>query len=154
MISKETTRHYRVLLSNLDPHTQAYRVLKHILDNGSIRQDIAWEEYGFSRLGAVIFNLHNAGVNFKTEWRIDEATKKPMKFITYLLDDSYPDEKEVEQRKLSVKRQSVSPARQKLISELTEKSKKLSADSLEVLRAKADWLLTKESEQVEQLSLF
>lgn len=154
MISNETRRHYRVLLSNLDPNTQKYRVMKHLLENGSIRQDIAWEEYGFSRLGDIIYKLHNIGVDFETEWLIDEKTKRPMNFMTYSLADSFPDENEIEERKKNAKNIKSNPERQRLLKELREISKKLSVGSLKEIKVKADWLASREQEKDEQLRLF
>lgn len=154
MISNETRRHYRAVLSGIDPHTQNYKVLKHILENGSIRQDIAWEEYSISRLGAVIFNLNNMGVDFETEWQIDEKTKKPMKFMTYSLADSFPSEEEAEARKRAAKNVKNSFERRILLKEINDINKKLTLNSLRTLKEKAEWLLAKELEKEEQLTLF
>lgn len=154
MISNETRRHYRAVLSGIHPHTQNYKVLKHILENGSIRQDIAWEEYSISRLGAVIFNLNNMGVDFETEWQIDEKTKRPMKFITYSLADSFPSEEEAAERKRAVKNANNSFERRILLKEISDINKKLTLNSLRTLKEKAEWLLSKEQEKEEQLTLF
>lgn len=154
MLSKETKMYYRTFLSILNPDTQKYTVMKHILENGSIRQDVAWQKYRISRLGAVIYNLTALGADFKTAWLIDEATKTPMKFMTYSLADSFPSEEEVEERKKNAKSGNSSFERSLLMKELREINKKLTLSSLRELRDKAKFLLEKEQEKEEQLSMF
>lgn len=49
--------------------TQKDRILRHLIDYGFITSWEAFEEYGITRLSAIIYNLkHKDNLNFKDEW--------------------------------------------------------------------------------------
>ena len=67
--------------------TQRERVLRHLEDVGSISSYEAFQEYGITRLSAVIFDLKKEGVHIATE---SEAVKnrygEKVHFARYKLD--------------------------------------------------------------------
>ena len=74
--------------------TQKDRVLRHLRDFGSITSMEAYNEYGITRLSAVIFNLREMGYNIKT---VNETGKnryeEPTRYARYTL---VPEPKQLE----------------------------------------------------------
>lgn len=58
----------RQLLSQIPEGTQSYKILKHILDKGSITTIEAFFDYGITRLSARIYDLrYTYGIQIDTE---------------------------------------------------------------------------------------
>lgn len=81
----------RQLLSQVPEGTQSYKILKYILDKGSITTIEAFVHYGITRLSARIYDLrHTYGIQIDTENVIIKKQKGGyVKYARYSLGGNY-----------------------------------------------------------------
>lgn len=63
----QLTEKYTPILQDLQQNGQKYKVLNHMLTNGSITSMEAFRRYRITRISAVIFDLRAMGVDIETE---------------------------------------------------------------------------------------
>lgn len=63
------------------------RILNHLKEHGQITSMEAFEQYGATRLSAIIFNLRNEGYNIKSEdTSCVNRYGRPVHFVSYKLE--------------------------------------------------------------------
>lgn len=63
---KKLMRDYKPILASLPEDSHKHKILKHMIEHGSITQLEAWNRYDCMRLGARICELRHKGVNIET----------------------------------------------------------------------------------------
>lgn len=64
-MNKKVRKKYTKILNNLQEGSQNYKILKHLLDHGTITTFDAFNKYRITRLSGRIFDLKELGVNIE-----------------------------------------------------------------------------------------
>lgn len=82
-MNKKVRKKYTKILNMMQQGTQNYKILKHLLDKGSITTFDAFSRYGITRLSGRIYDLKELGVKIDSTIVYRKVKGNPVHYAVY-----------------------------------------------------------------------
>lgn len=82
-MNKKVRKKYTKILNTMQQDTQNYKILKHLLEKGSITTFDAFSKYGITRLSGRIFDLKDMGINIVSNIVYKKVKGNPVHYAVY-----------------------------------------------------------------------
>lgn len=82
-MNAKVRKKYKKILNNLQEGTQIHKILKHLLEHGSITTFDAFKTYRITRLSGRIFELKELGVNIDSQIVYKKEKGNPVHYAVY-----------------------------------------------------------------------